>query len=189
MVIVVLAYCLPQHPAPGVLAMVSLALLGIYRADQQTTPESPQEAGSSTSLCNVPSATPPATPHPLQRFIERCSPPASNGCNIGTRLPWDLPLGKRENALYYHCNCIFSYKVIRLLLYANLWCCHFLWWFKVVICTDLGLYINLYTFYCWLTLLLKGIPYRYFASQSGKVVNRLERLFMVCGFSIVCDLE
>ena len=77
MVIVVLNYYLPQHPAPGVLAIVSLALLGTYRADQQTTPErGPQEAGSSTRLCNAPSATLAATPHPLQRVIERCSPPA-----------------------------------------------------------------------------------------------------------------
>ena len=37
MVIVVLTYCLPQrqHPAPGVLAIVSLALLGLLRVDQQ----------------------------------------------------------------------------------------------------------------------------------------------------------
>ena len=37
MVIVVLTYCLPQHqhPAPGVLAIVSLALLGLSRVDQQ----------------------------------------------------------------------------------------------------------------------------------------------------------
>ena len=70
-------YYLPQHPAPGVLAIVSLALLGTYRADQQTTPErGPQEAGNSTRPCNAPSATPAATPHPLQRVIEHCSPPA-----------------------------------------------------------------------------------------------------------------
>ena len=85
------------------MAIVSLALLAKYRADQQTTPErGPQEAGSSTRPCNAPFATPAAMPHPLQRVIERCSPPASNGCNIGTRLPWDLPLGKRENELYCH---------------------------------------------------------------------------------------
>ena len=101
MVILFLTYYLPQHPAPGVLAIVSLALLGTHRADQQTTPErGPQEAGSSTRPCNAPSATPAATPHPLQRFIERCSSPASNGCKVGTRLPWDLPLGTRENELY-----------------------------------------------------------------------------------------
>ena len=100
MVIVVLASYLPQYQAPGVLAIVSLALLGTYRADQQTTPErGPQEAGSSTRTCNAPSATPAAMPHPLQRAIERCSPPASNGCKVGTRLPWDLPLGTRENEL------------------------------------------------------------------------------------------
>ena len=160
MVIVFLTYYLPQHqhPAPGVLATRSVALLGTLKANQQTTPErGPQEAGSSTRPCNAPSATPAATPHPLQRVIERCSPPASNGCNIGTRLPWDLPLGKRENALYCHCNCIRSYKVIRLLLYANLWCCHFLWWFKVVfICTDLGLYINLHTFLLLVDIIIEG---------------------------------
>ena len=39
MVILFLTYYLPQQPAPGVLAIVSLALLGTYRADQQTTPE------------------------------------------------------------------------------------------------------------------------------------------------------
>ena len=101
MVILFLTYYLPQHPASGVLEIVSLALLGTYRADQQTTPErGPQEAGSSTRPCNAPSATPAATPHPLQRVIERCSPPASNGCKVGTRLPWDLPLGTRENDLY-----------------------------------------------------------------------------------------
>ena len=101
MVILFLTYYLPQHPAPGVLVIVSLALLGTHRADQQTTPErGPQEAGSSTRPCNAPSATPAATPHPLQRFIERCSSPASNGCKVGTRLPWDLPLGTRENELY-----------------------------------------------------------------------------------------
>ena len=72
MVIVVLVYCLPQHPAPGVLVIVSLAWLAKYRADQQTTPErGPQEAGSSTRLCNAPPATPAATPHPLQRVIEQ----------------------------------------------------------------------------------------------------------------------
>ena len=77
MVIVVLTYCLPQHPAPGVLTIVSLALLGTYRADQQTTPErGPQEDGRPTRPCNAPSATPAAMPHPLQRVIERCSPPA-----------------------------------------------------------------------------------------------------------------
>ena len=77
MVILVLAYYLPQHPAPGVLAIVSLALLGTYRADQQTTPErGPQEAGNSTRPCNAPSATLAATPHPLERVIEHCSPPA-----------------------------------------------------------------------------------------------------------------
>ena len=103
MVILVLTYYLPQHPAPGVLAIVSLALLGTYRADQQTTPErGPQEAGSSTRPCIAPSAIPAATPHPLQRVIERCSPPASNGCELGTRLPWDLPLGTRENEMYYY---------------------------------------------------------------------------------------
>ena len=77
MVILFLTYYLPQHPAPGVLAIVSLALLGTHRADQQTTPErGPQEAGSSTRPCNASSATLAATPHPLQRVIERCSPPA-----------------------------------------------------------------------------------------------------------------
>ena len=112
MVILFLTYYFPQHPAPGVLAIVSLTLLGIHRADQQTTPErGPQEAGSSTRLCNAPSATPAATPHPLQRVIERCSPPASNGCNIGTRLPWDLPLGTRGNELYCY---VTVYLVIRL---------------------------------------------------------------------------
>ena len=41
MVIFVLTYCLPQHqhPAPGVLAIVSLALLGLSRVDQQTPSE------------------------------------------------------------------------------------------------------------------------------------------------------
>ena len=112
MVILFLTYYLPQHPVPGVLTMVSLALLGTYRADQQTTPErGPHEAGSSTRLCNAPSATPAATPHPLQRVIECCSPSASIGCNIGTRLPWDLPLGKRENELYA---IVTVYLVIRL---------------------------------------------------------------------------
>ena len=77
MVIVVLAYYLAQHPAPGVLATWSLALLATYRADQQTTPERGlPEADSSTRPCNAPSATPAATPLPLQRVIERCSPPA-----------------------------------------------------------------------------------------------------------------
>ena len=90
MIILVFTCYLPQYPAPGVLAIVSLALLGTYKAEQQTTPErGPQEPGSSTRLCNAPSATPAATPHPLQRVIERGSPPASNGCNIGTRLPWE----------------------------------------------------------------------------------------------------
>ena len=103
MVILVLTYYLPQHPAPGVLAIVSLALLAKYRADPQTTPErGSQEAGSSTRPCNAPSATPAATTHPLQRVIELCSPPASNYCKIGTQLPWDLPLGTRENELYYY---------------------------------------------------------------------------------------
>ena len=77
MVILFLTYYLPQHSVPGVLAIVSLALLGTYRANQQTTMErGPQEAGSSTRPCNAPSTTPAATPHPLQRVIERCSPPA-----------------------------------------------------------------------------------------------------------------
>ena len=66
MAILFLTYYLPQYPAPGVLEIVSLALLGTHRADQPTTPErGPQEAGSSTRLCNAPSATPAATPHPL----------------------------------------------------------------------------------------------------------------------------
>ena len=105
MVIVVLTYYLPQHqhPAHGVLATWSLALLAIFRADQQTTPERGlQEADSSTRPCNSPSATPAATPRPLQRVIERWSPPvcprssrASNAAMLGTRLPWDLPLGER----------------------------------------------------------------------------------------------
>ena len=79
MVIVVLTYCLPQHqhPTPSVLATRSLALLAIFRADQQTTPERGlHEADSSTRPCNAPSATPAATPRPLQMVIERCSPPA-----------------------------------------------------------------------------------------------------------------
>ena len=79
MIIVVLTYYLPQHqhPVSGVLATWSLALLGTYRADQQTTPEKGlQEADSSTRPCNAPSATPAATPRPLQRVIERYSPPA-----------------------------------------------------------------------------------------------------------------
>ena len=79
MVIVFLTYYLPQHqhPAPGVLVTRSLALLAAYKANQQTTPErGPQEVGSSTRPCNGPSATPAAKPHPLQRVIERCSPPA-----------------------------------------------------------------------------------------------------------------
>ena len=104
--------CLLSPTAPStrcigdsVARFASLCLPHI-EADQQTTPErGPQEAGSTTRLCNAPSATPAAMPHPLQRVIERCSPPASNGCNIGTRLPWDLPLGKRENELYCFCNC------------------------------------------------------------------------------------
>ena len=66
MVILVLTYYLPQHPAPGVLAIVSLALLARYKANQQTTPErGPQEAGSSTRPCNAPSATPAAKPSPI----------------------------------------------------------------------------------------------------------------------------
>ena len=79
MVIVFLTYYLPQHqqPAPGVLATWSLALLATLRAGQQTTPERGlQEADSSTRPCNAHSATPAATHHPLQRVIERCSPPA-----------------------------------------------------------------------------------------------------------------
>ena len=79
MVIVDLTYYLPQHqhPAHGVLATWSLALLAIFRADQQTTSERGlQEADSSTRPCNAPSATPAATPRPLQRVIERWSPPA-----------------------------------------------------------------------------------------------------------------
>ena len=77
-----------------------------------------------------------------------------------------------------------------MLLYSYLLCYHYLWWFKVVvICTDLGLYINLYTLLLVDIIIIEGIPYRYVASQSGNVVNRLERLFMVDGFSIVCNLE
>ena len=77
MVILFHTYYLPQHPAPGVLAIVLVALHGTHSADQQTTPErGPQEAGSSTRLCNASSATPTATPHPLQRVIECSSPPA-----------------------------------------------------------------------------------------------------------------
>ena len=77
MVILFLTYYLPQHPAPGVLARVSLALLATYKANQQTTPErGPQEAGSSSRLCNAPSATPAAKPRQLQRVIEHSSPPA-----------------------------------------------------------------------------------------------------------------
>ena len=77
MVILFLTYYLPQNPAPGVLARVSLALLARYKANQQTTPErGPQEADSSTRPCNAPSATPAVKPHPLQRVIELCSPPA-----------------------------------------------------------------------------------------------------------------
>ena len=77
MVILFLTYYLPQHSAPGVLVIVSLTLLGTYREDQQTTPErGPEEAGSSTWPCNVPSAIPAATPYPLQRVIECFSPPA-----------------------------------------------------------------------------------------------------------------
>ena len=64
--------------APSVLVTrVSLALLATYKANQQTTPErGPQEAGSSSRLCNAPSATPATKPRPLQRVIERSSPPA-----------------------------------------------------------------------------------------------------------------
>ena len=108
MVIIFLTYYLPQHPPPGVLARVSLALLATYKANQQTTQErGPQEAGSSSRLCNALSATSAAKPHPLQRVIECSSPPAmptkvkGKQCyNVGSRLPWDLPLGKRENELY-----------------------------------------------------------------------------------------
>ena len=68
-----------------------------------------------------------------------------------------------------------------MLLYSNLWCYHYLWWFKVVvICTGLGLYINLYTLLLLMVdIIIEGIPYRYVASQSGDVVNRLERLFVL----------
>ena len=62
-----------------------------------------------------------------------------------------------------------------MLLYSYLLRYHYLWWFKViVICTDLGLYINLYTLLLVDIIIIEGIPYRYVASQSGNVVNRLE---------------
>ena len=41
----------------------------------------------------------------------------------------------------------------------------------------------------WYTLWLKGIPYILVASQSGDVVNRLEILFMIGGFQVVCNLN
>ena len=66
-----------QHPAPGLLATWSIILLATYKANQQTTPErGPQEVGSSTRPCNALSSTPAAKTRPLQRVIERCSPPA-----------------------------------------------------------------------------------------------------------------
>ena len=37
--------------------------------------------------------------------------------------------------------------------------------------------------------MVKGIPYIFVASQSGGVVNRLERLFVVGGFRVVCILN
>ena len=62
------------------------------------------------------------------------------------------------------CGVIITSGGLRLLVYALIWA-------FIQICTH---------FYCWLTLLLlKGIPYRYFVSQFGDAVNRLERLFMV----------
>ena len=42
---------------------------------------------------------------------------------------------------------------------------------------------------CWYTLWLKGIPYVLVASQSGDVVNRLEIVFMIGGFQVVCTLN
>ena len=42
---------------------------------------------------------------------------------------------------------------------------------------------------CWYTLWLKGIPYILVASQSSDVVNRLEILFMIDGFQVVCNLN
>ena len=39
---------------------------------------------------------------------------------------------------------------------------------------------------CWYTQWLKGIPYVLIASQSGIVANRLEILFMVGGFQVIC---
>ena len=55
----------------------------------------------------------------------------------------------------------------------------------VVICTVLGHYINLYTFLLLVDIIIEGN----FCFSVGNVVNQLERLFMVDGFSIVCDLE
>ena len=110
MVIVFLTYYLPQyqHHAPGVLVTRSLALLATYKANQQTTPErGPQEAGSSTRPCNTHFATPAAKPRPLQRVIERCSPPAMPTKLKGKQwlqcrhsAAMGLASCKRENELY-----------------------------------------------------------------------------------------
>ena len=64
-VIVFLTYYLPQHqhPAPGVLATWSLALLATFRANQQTTPERglhrklTAQLGLATLLLRTPAAT------------------------------------------------------------------------------------------------------------------------------------
>ena len=120
MVILVLTYYLPQHPAPGVLATRSLALLATFRADQQTTQERGlQEADSSTRPCNAPTATPAATPRPLQRVIERCSPramPTKLKCKQCLQCKQSAAMGlaswKKEDELYCKCNCPLSYKAV-----------------------------------------------------------------------------
>ena len=100
----------PTAPAPHTRCIgdVSLALLATFEANQQTTPErGPQEAGSSTRPCNAPSATPAAKPRPLQRVIERCSPPAMPTKLKGKQwlqcrhsAAMGLASWKRENELY-----------------------------------------------------------------------------------------
>ena len=45
----------------------------------------------------------------------------------------------------------------------------------------------MYTLYCWYTLLLKGIPYIYFASKSGYVVNRLDSVFVDSELYVTCN--
>ena len=79
-----------------------------------------------------------------------------------------------------------SYRALKLTNYKGYVYIYYFSYKDVNICLPVELFLPLKVL---VYTLVKGIPYIFVASQSGDVVNRLEILFMVGGFRVVCNLN